>query len=83
MKALEFKTKISGKYISIPRKTQRELAVVSDGGNANVRVVLLITDGEIKKTSHNNGIDEAMDDVAKGRVYAADDAKSLIAQCLL
>jgi len=28
------------------------------------------------------GLDEALEDVKKGRVYSAKDAKSLIAQCL-
>jgi len=28
------------------------------------------------------GLDEALEDVKKGRVYTAKDAKSLIAQCL-
>ena len=39
----------------------------------------------IKKTAvaaQKTGIDEALEDIKKGRVYAAQDAKSLIKQCL-
>lgn len=31
---------------------------------------------------HKSGLDQALEDVEKGRVYTAKDAKSLIAQCL-
>jgi len=33
-------------------------------------------------TTYQAGIDEALEDVRKGRIYAAKDAKSLINQCL-
>ena len=33
-------------------------------------------------TSKKTGIEEALQDVKKGRIYAAKDAKSLIKQCL-
>ena len=31
---------------------------------------------------NKTGLDEALEDIKKGRVYTAKDAKSLIAQCL-
>ena len=34
------------------------------------------------KTTFQTGIDEALEDVKKGRIYTAKDAKSLISQCL-
>jgi hypothetical protein len=33
-------------------------------------------------TTYQTGIDEALEDVRKGRIYTAKDAKSLINQCL-
>ena len=35
-----------------------------------------------KVSTRKTGLDEALEDVKKGRVYSAKDAKSLIAQCL-
>ena len=44
-------------------------------------VILDLGAVQVKKT-RKTGIDEAIEDVKKGRVYKAKNAKSLIAQCM-
>ena len=56
-----------------------------DAHNTNIATLLgVIMDlGATQiNTTYQTGIDEALEDVRKGRIYAAKDAKSLINQCL-
>jgi hypothetical protein len=56
-----------------------------DARNKNINSLLsvIMNLGAIPvKHSPKTGIDNALEDVKKGRVYKAEDAKSLISQCL-
>ena len=53
--------------------------------NKNIRTLLdvIINLGAVPiNEPRKTGLDEALEDVKKGRVYTAENAKSLIAQCL-
>ena len=56
-----------------------------DARNKNIRslldVIMELGAVQVEK-SPKTGLDEALEDVIKGRVYTAENAKSLIAQCL-
>ena len=61
------------------------LTINYDTHNTNItrllEVVMNLGATPVHKT-YKTGIDEALDDVKNGRIYAAKDAKSLIQQCL-
>ena len=56
-----------------------------DARNKNISTLLDVIKNlgaVVIDTPRKTGLDQALDDVKKGRVYTAKDAKSLIAQCL-
>jgi len=44
--------------------------------------VIMNLGATLVNTTHKTGIDEALEDVKNGRIYAAKNAESLINQCL-
>ena len=67
-------------------KNMATLTINYDARNKNITKLLeeIMSFGAtlVYKTK-KTGIDEALEDVKNGRIYAAKDAKSLIKQCLL
>jgi hypothetical protein len=61
------------------------LTINYDAHNTNItrllEVVINLGATPVNKT-YKTGIDEALEDVKNGRIYATKDAKSLIQQCL-
>jgi len=56
-----------------------------DARNKNINTLLgvIMNLGAVSVDKpRKTGLDEALEDVKKGRIYTAKDAKSLIAQCL-
>ena len=61
------------------------LTINYDAQNKNITLlldVIMNLGATTVNTTDEKGIDEALEDVKKGRVYSAKDAKSLINQCL-
>jgi len=61
------------------------LTLSYDAHNKNITALLevIMNLGAISvNTTKKTGMEEALEDVKKGRTYAAKDAKSLIKQCL-
>ncbi|MCL2073677.1 MAG: hypothetical protein FWH18_07140 [Marinilabiliaceae bacterium] len=61
------------------------LSINYDARNKNITTlldVIMRLGATPVKSTNNKGIKEALDDIKEGRIYAAEDAKSLIKQCL-
>jgi len=61
------------------------LTINYDARNKNITTllgVIMNLGATSVNMTYKTGIEEALEDVKKGRIYAAKDAKSLISQCL-
>jgi len=70
---------------ALKEKIMATITINYDSHNKNITTLLdvIINLGAIPiNTTYKTEIDEALDDVKKGRIYTATDAKSLINQCL-
>jgi len=61
------------------------LTINYDARNKNIKTLLKVImnlGATPVNTTRKTGMDEALEDIKNGRIYAAKDAKSLINQCL-
>ena len=61
------------------------LTINYDARNKNITTlldVIMRLGATPVKATNNKGMKEALEDIKEGRIYAAEDAKSLIKQCL-
>jgi ClpP class serine protease len=71
--------------VELKRKDMATITLNYDARNKNIctllGVIMNLGANRVSK-SRKTGLDEAIEDVKKGRVFSAKDAKDVIAQCL-